>query len=125
MNVVLNLILIRLWGANGLALATSLSAAFSFAILFIASRKRIQMNQLSVLVTSAKSLAAACAAVFLSRLLFDRFPMRHSLVLLCSALISVPVYLAALKLLRVSELGDIFGLVRKLFRRKKKNAAAE
>lgn len=121
MNVILNLILIRLLGVNGLALATSVTAAISFGIQFYASKKFIRLQKLSVFLTAAKSLAASAVAIVIPRLLFNYYPMRHYLVLLCAALISIPIYLAVLKLLGVSELNDFRSLFRRLLHRKKQS----
>ena len=119
MNVILNLILIQKLGANGLALATSLSAILSFGIRFYASRKLISVKHRNVFLTLAKALVASAAAVVLPRLLFNRIQMQNYLVLILSALFAVPVYLAALKLFGVSELSEVIRLFRKLLHRRK------
>lgn len=112
-NVALNFAFMFVWGANGLALATSLSAILSFLIRFFAAKKYVRLQNRQMLVTGLKVLAASVAACFLPRVLFWIIPVNKYVVLLSSALIGACVYLLLVKLLKVNEINDLFVLLRR------------
>lgn len=112
-NVVLNLILIHVWGVNGLALATSLSAIITFFIRIKAAEKYVKLDNKKMIVTAAKVLMASALACLIPRAIFWIHPMNRFLVLIVSAVIGVIIYFGAVKLLRVSEVNDLLGLVKR------------
>ena len=116
-NVGLNLILIQLWGINGLALATSLSAAVSFALRLLAVRRYVSLQARSLVVTCLKVLLASGLACMAPRVLFWLAPVNKYLTLLLSAGMGGGLYLLCLRLLGVSELKE---LVNQLLRKRRK-----
>lgn len=116
-NVGLNLILIQLWGINGLALATSLSAAVSFALRMLAVRRYVSLRARSLVVTCLKVLLASGLACMAPRVLFWLAPVNKYLTLFLSAGMGGGLYLLCLRLLGVSELKE---LVNQLLRKRRK-----
>ena len=112
-NVTLNLILIHLWGINGLTLATSVSSIIVFFIRMKAAEKRVKLNNALMLTTALKVLTAALVACFVPRLLFWFYSVNKYLVLIASAVIGVGIYLPLVKLLKITEMDDILALVKK------------
>ena len=120
-NVVLNLLLIHLWGVNGLALATSLSALITFFIRLRAAEKYVKLDNRKMIVTAAKVLLASAVACGVPRVVFWLHPVNRYLTIILSAAVAVPLYLGMVKLLKVNEIGDLVALLRrKLLRRKKR-----
>lgn len=118
-NVILNLVLIYFWGVNGLALATSLSAIISFFIRLICAKRYVTLDKKKLLVTSLKVLLASAVACGLPRLLFTLWPTNVYLTVAASGVLAVGVYLGAIKLLRLEELSDLTGMLRKKLRGKR------
>ncbi len=117
-NVVLNLIFMKLWGVNGLALATSVSAMMTFFMRMKAAGKYITLHKRDMLVTAAKVLVSGAVACFVPRTLFWLVSANRYLVLIASAVIALPVYLVLIRLFRVRELSDLIALARKKLKRK-------
>ena len=112
-NVVLNLILIRLWGVNGLALATSLSAVITFFIRLAATRKYIKLDNKRMGITALKALLGSVIACLIPRAIFWMYPINRYAVLLISALSAILLYFGVSKLLKIPELNDVFALIKK------------
>lgn len=112
-NVVLNLILIHIWGVNGLALATSLSAIITFFIRVRAAEKYVRLDNKKMIVTAVKVLTASAAACFIPRIIFWLHPINRYLTLIISAIIGITVYLVMVKVLRVNEINDLVGLLKR------------
>ena len=112
-NVVLNLILIRLWGVNGLASATSLSAAITFFIRLAATRKYIKLDNKKMVITALKVLLGSVIACLIPRAIFWIYPINRYAVLLISALSAILLYFGVWKLLKITELDDLLSLVKK------------
>lgn len=112
-NVALNLGLIYIWGVNGLALATSLSAVITFFIRIKAAEKYVKLDNKKMIVTAAKVLLAACVACFVPRVFFWFFPINKYAVLAISFFIGAALYIVGIKLLKVTEIHDLIGLVKK------------
>ncbi len=112
-NVALNLLLIHFWGVNGLALATSLSAVITFFVRMKAAGKYVKLDIKRMLITAAKVLVASAVACFIPRIVFWLYPVNHFLVLGISAVVGVVLYLAAVKLLKVNEINDLIGLLKR------------
>lgn len=116
-NVGLNLLFIKFWGANGLAFATSLSAVITFFIRLYFIEKRIHINNKNMLVCFVKVAIASAVACAAPRVLFTVVSMNKFIVLIVSASIAALIYLVMLKLLRVTELNDLIGLIKKKIKR--------
>ncbi len=114
LNVVLNLILIRVMEHSGLALATSLSSAITTVILMFSLRKYLgNMGWGSLLVSGVKMLIATVLMLAVAAAAFglttnavgtdagDLVPM------LAAAASGALVYAAALVLLRTKEMGEL------------------
>ncbi|MBQ1734976.1 MAG: murein biosynthesis integral membrane protein MurJ [Lachnospiraceae bacterium] len=112
-NVLLNLILIHLWGVNGLALATSLSAIITFFVRIKAAEKYVKLDNKKMIVTAVKVLIASAVACVIPRAILWMHPMNKFLVLMISAIIGVVVYLLAVKVMRVTEINDLIGLLKR------------
>ena len=112
-NVALNFALIFLWGVNGLALATSLSAIITFFIRVKAAEKYVKLDNKKMIVTAAKVLLAACVACFVPRVFFWFFPINKYAVLAISLLVGAVLYIVGIKLLKVKEIHDLIGLMKK------------
>ena len=106
-NVALNLIFIRIWGVNGLALATSLSSFITFFIRLGASERYISLDRKVLVTVSVKVLLASAAACFTPRVIFWLHPANRYLTLVVSAAVGVGLYVGALKLLKVAEINDL------------------
>ncbi len=111
-NIVLNLLLIQIWGVNGLALATPLSSISTFTIRLLAARKYVNLRWKTILGIAIKMLAASIVACLIPRVIFWLWPLNRYLVLIASAVISIAAYLVLVKLLRVREINDLVGLIR-------------
>lgn len=112
-NVVMNLILIHLWGVNGLALATSLSAIIAFFVMVKAAEKYVKLDNKKMIVTAIKVFVAAGIACMIPRVLFWLHPMNKYLTLIISAIIGAVAYLLAVKVLKVNEINDLVGLLKR------------
>lgn len=112
-NVVLNFVLIHFWGVNGLALATSLSAFITFFLRVYAAEKYVDLDNKKMVITAVKVMAASAAACFIPRIIFWIHPVNKYLLLIVSAVIGVAVYLAMVKLLKVNEIDDLIGLLKR------------
>ena len=112
-NVALNLLLIRIWGVNGLALATTLSAAITFFVRVRAAERYVSLDHRKMLFTAARVLLASGIACLAPRLFFRLFPMNRFAVLILSGIIGAGLYLAMVKLLRISEIHDLTALLKR------------
>ena len=112
-NVVLNLILIHLWGVNGLALATSLSAIITFFVRLRFAEKYVKLDNKMMVVTAIKVLIAAAIACMIPRVIFWIHPMNKYLTLIVSAVTGIVIYLVMVKVLKVNEINDLVGLLKR------------
>lgn len=115
-NVLLNLVLIRFFMANGLALATSLSSIITFFVRLVLVRRYVSLDHGGMMITALKVLAAAVAACSAPRILFWIYPADAWLVLLLAAVIGGGLFYGILRLLRVRALDDLLGIVQKSLR---------
>ena len=113
MNIVFNLVLIRFWGVNGLAAATSLVAVITFFIRLILARKYVRLSGKRLLKTGIKVLVASVVACMIPRVFFWMYSFNKYLVLLISACVGIAIYLLMVMLLKVDELQDLIGLMKK------------
>ena len=103
-NVVLNLALIQLLGANGLALATSLSAAVSFCVRLWAARRYCTFNYRALFGSTLKVLCVAALAIVPAWFGLRALGVGKLLTLLLAVVVCVPLYLLLAKLFRMPEL---------------------
>ena len=98
---------------NGLALATSLSAIITFFVRIKAAEKYVNLDNKKMIVTAIKVLIASEIACMIPRAIFLIHPMNKYLTLIISAIIGVIVYLLAVKTLKVNEINDLIGLLKR------------
>ena len=111
-NVGLNLVLIRPLGANGLALATSVSAVTTFAIRLHAAGKYVRLDFGNMIATGCRTLIAAGISCIIPRIIFLKFDPGAFLVLIISAVIGVSMYLIISKALRIEEMNVLIHLIK-------------
>lgn len=116
-NVVFNLVFIHLWGVNGLALATSISAIITFFVRIKTAEKYVKLDNKQMIITSMKIFVAAVAACLIPRLIFWVHPINRYMTLVASAVIGVVVYLVTVKMMRVSEIDDLVDLLKRRLRK--------
>ncbi|MBO4418693.1 MAG: murein biosynthesis integral membrane protein MurJ [Oscillospiraceae bacterium] len=112
-NVALNVALVQLWGVNGLALATSVSAIVTFLVRLLMVKRYVRLDYGRMLVTFLKVSLASAVGCFVPRILFWLLPANPWLLLAASALIGAVLFFAALRLLRVKELDDLAGMIKR------------
>lgn len=112
-NVVLNLVLIHIWGVNGLALATSLSAIITFFVRIKAAEKYVKLDNKRMIGTAMKVVIAATIACLIPRTIFWFYPINKYVTLIISALIGIALYLGMVKLLKVNEINDLVNLIKR------------
>lgn len=112
-NVAFNLILIHLWGVNGLALATSLSAIITFFVRLRYAEKYVKLDNMNMILTSVKVFLAAVIACIVPRIIFWNYTMNKYLTLIISAVIGIVVYMFAVKAFKVKEINDLIGLMKR------------
>ena len=111
-NVGINLMLIKRWGANGLALATSLSAIITFFIRMKVVGKYLRFDNKELIVTITKVVVASILACFIPRVTFWFFPVNKYLILITSATIGSIIYISTVKILKVQEMYDLIDLIK-------------
>ena len=112
-NVVLNLILVQLMGVNGLALATSLSAAISFYIRMRAARRYCEIDYSTLFQTVGKVMGIAVLAIVPVWAGLNALGWRPLWTLAAAAAVSIPLYLLLAKLLRMPELHMLAAILRR------------
>ena len=106
-NVVLNLLFIRIWSVNGLALATSMSAMLTFFIRIFSVKKHVVLNQKRMFITAFKVSVASAFSCGIPRILFIVFSANKYIVLLVSAITGIALYLFIIKMFGLREIEDI------------------
>lgn len=112
-NVALNIILIQVWGVNGLALATSLSAVFTFFIRIMFTKRYIKLNMRKMITTAAKVIFASLIACTIPRIIFWLYPLNKYIVLVVSAILGLICYFILVKIMKVSEVNDFVLQIKK------------
>ena len=112
-NVLLNLILMHLWGVNGLALATSLSAIITFFIRVMAAEKYVVLDNRNMVITASKVFFGAVVACMVPRTMFWIRPVNKYLTLVISAAIGVGIYIVLIRALKVTEINDLLVLLKR------------
>ena len=78
-----------------------------------AAEKYVKLDNKKMIVTALKVLVAAAIACMIPRAFFWLHPMNKYLTLIISAIIGVIVYLLAVKVLKVNEINDLVGLLKR------------
>lgn len=116
LNITLNLILSRIMGVNGLALATSLSAIITLGLRVYCARSYVSWEAEALLRPLGKvfliSLVSCGSAYGLVRLL--NVGALTSLIL--GAAVGVPVYLLLARVMQLDEINEVIALIRKKLR---------
>lgn len=116
MNIVLNIILSKLLGIGGLALATSISAIFCTALLFISLRKKIgPFGVKGIAASSVKILCASLIMGLIAKLSYG-FLLKHistNLSLLFSIALGALIYFALVYIMRVKDVELLVNTVKR------------
>ena len=129
LNIVLSIIFVKLWGAEGLALAYATAGFFSMGLLFTFLRRKIgNIRGREMFVSAIKCLIAACimCAVIvplrylLESLLQTEGKLYHIIHLGILFVTGVIVYFVAAMLLRMQELTMVMDMIKRKLGRKKK-----
>lgn len=112
LNAVLDYLLLRIWGATGIALATSIVAAVNLVTLLVLLRRRLGRIEGRALISTAGrvTLAAAASAVVMAVVSRAAAP-EAAVQLLAGGAAGAAVYLLAARVLRVDELRVAWGMV--------------
>lgn len=116
LNIVLNIILSRFLGVGGLALATSIAATFTSALLFISLRKKIgPFGMKQIIISFFKILLASLVMGLLSRLSFNylltTFSQNTSLMI--SIGIGAMSYFMVIYFMKIEDVDVIVGAIKK------------
>ena len=116
LNIVLNIILSRFMGVNGLALATSISALVSVFLLFISLRKKIgQLGLKNISYTFLKIFLASAFMGIISRASYSLFGVESNISLVLAILVGVLSYVIIIYNMRIKEVDNaVKGLKNKL-----------
>lgn len=118
MNIILNIILSRFLGIGGLALATSISALFCTALLFISLKKKIGafgMKEISI--SFIKILVSSIIMGVLAKYLYDKLiiNMDYKITLFLSMMAGGAVYLLLVSLMRIKDVEVIIKEIKTYF----------
>lgn len=118
LNVILNITLMPVYGAIGLALATSLSSIFNLMLWLLLVRKHIMLDYrglvLSFLRIAGISLVACIIPWFITKWLFHNV----YLILISAAVMGIIIYLGLIHLFKMQELHDVVEIIRRRFQKK-------
>lgn len=116
LNIILNIILSRFMGIGGLALATSISAIFGTALLFISLRKKIgAFGMKDITISFVKILGASLTMGFVAKLAFNGINARTSqnLALIAAIGVGAMVYGVIIYFMKIEEVDVLIGAVKK------------
>lgn len=120
-NVALNIALSSLLGVKGLALATSCAAIINFYVLLYLVRARIELDIKGVNLYIFKLLILAVGIAYPISYGIKQLIFQEALRLGAGLLLSLAIYIPALKMLGFSEIDDLIKLVKNKLKRKKAN----
>lgn len=121
-NIILNIILSRLLGIGGLALATSISALFATFLLLINLQKKIGgLGLKNISITFIKIFIASFIMVMISKVIYNALllSLNINLTLIITIFVSIMVYLPMIYLLKVE---GIDTLINGIFQKIKSNS---
>lgn len=116
-NVILNIVLIKFLGVNGLALATSLSAIFSFFIRMKMAGTIINLEKKKLFFNFLKVLFSASAACIVSRAISDCLSVNSLISLLLFLVVGLPAYVLLIVVFKVDSVDEAVRWVRNIIRR--------
>lgn len=120
LNVIFDLILYRLLGIMGLAIATSLSAAICLAVSLILLKKYIRLGYKDLGIDLIKVLIISAASVIPAYVLFGRLlSLNVYLSLILSVIMIAAIYIPLAKLFRLSSQKYISDFVKSFLKRKR------
>lgn len=114
LNIILNLILSRYMGIAGLALATSISATFCAALLFISLRKKIGPFGLkSLTISFVKILFASLITGITAKLIFNQLVsmMNQNLSFIIVVIIGAINYFIIIYFMKIKDVDDIISTI--------------
>ncbi len=116
LNIILNIILSRYLGIGGLALATSIAAMFTTALMFISLRKKIGpfgMKQISI--SFLKILFASLIMGLLAKLSFNNLTsaISQNLSLIIAIAVGAVSYFAIIYFMKIEDVDVIVGAIKK------------
>ena len=115
MNIILNLLLSKYMGINGLALATSISAIFCTVLLFISLRKKISSFSIkNISISFVKILCASLIMGVISKLFYNLFLffINKNLSLIFSIVIGFATYLLIIYFMKIDDVRVIMNAVK-------------
>lgn len=118
-NVILNILFISIWGVNGLAFATSMSAILTFFVRLVFVKKYVSIRLRVVVSTGVRVSIASILACGIPRVYFGVHAANPFLVLIASSIIGVLLYAICIKTFKVQEIDELMGLVLKKLNRNK------
>lgn len=110
-NVIFNIVFIHFWGAAGLALATSLSAAVSFFARLIWLKKIIIIHIMEIANCFIKSSILSVISCGLAKLLVNQLALNVYITMLLAVAVAVVVYVAGAFVLKMKELKFLLSIV--------------
>lgn len=116
MNIILNIVLSKYMGIDGLALATSISAMFCTALLFISLRKKVgPFGMKDVAISFIKVLSASLVMGVIAKLSYDSLIklIGANLSLIVSIAGAVIVYSIIIYFMRIKEVDTMIEILRK------------
>lgn len=115
-NIIMDFVLAKTMGINGLALATTVSVFIAAIITAIAYRKRFgAFDKKSLLINLIKLLLAGFVMVLVAKLILAKIPT--NLGLLIAIVVSAAIYMALIVILKVDHIHEILGNLKKKIRR--------
>lgn len=125
LNIILNIILVKIIGHAGLALATSLSSIICILLLFRSLKIKIgYYGQDKIIITFIKSLVAAVCMGIITYFIYNLFNVvlgtglfEEIISLVVSILVGISVYTIFIVILRVKEIGIIMSIIRRHHRK--------
>jgi len=112
LNAALDYLLLRIWGATGIALATSVVAATNLVTLLVLLRRRLgRIEGRALLSAAGRATLAASASAAVMAVVVRAAPPQAALQLLAGGTAGAVVYLLAARALRVEELRLAWGMI--------------
>lgn len=113
LNIVFNLIFVRIWGVPGLAIATSLSAIICLIVRLFCLKRFLVMDYRPLVRENLKLLLLAVVSVTAAFLLFERVLRIHVYIsLFCSFAVAAGLFLVLCMLLRIKAMTDAWHMIK-------------
>jgi putative peptidoglycan lipid II flippase len=120
MNIILNIILSKFLGIGGLALATSISAIFCTALLFVSLRKKIgPFGMKSITISFIKILCASLVMGVIAKITYNTLlnSISANLSLIISIVIGALVYFVIIYFIKIEEVDNMVNALKKKLKR--------